>query len=89
MEIVVVGLKLAAVLALVLLNGFFVAAEFAIVKVRTTQIEPLLRKGQKRAAMAHHVITHLDAYLSATQLGITLASLGLGWLGEPFVAQLL
>lgn len=89
MEVIVVGLKLAAVLALVLLNGFFVAAEFAIVKVRTTQIEPLLRKGQKRATIAHHVITHLDAYLSATQLGITLASLGLGWLGEPFVAQLL
>lgn len=89
MEFVVVILKLSAVFALVLLNGFFVAAEFAIVKVRTTQIEPLLRKGQKRAGIAHHVITHLDAYLSATQLGITLASLGLGWLGEPFVAQLL
>lgn len=89
MEIVAVVLKLSAVLALVLLNGFFVAAEFAIVKVRTTQIEPLRRKGQKRAAMAHHVITHLDAYLSATQLGITLTSLGLGWLGEPFVAHLI
>ncbi len=89
MEVIVVVLKLATVFALVLLNGFFVAAEFAIVKVRTTQIEPLLRTEQKRAAIAHHVITHLDAYLSATQLGITLTSLGLGWLGEPFVAHLL
>ncbi|MER3523737.1 MAG: hypothetical protein C4326_06620 [Ignavibacteria bacterium] len=89
MDVFLVPLKLAAVFGLVLLNGFFVAAEFAIVKVRTTQIEPLLRKGQKRARIAHEVITHLDAYLSATQLGITLTSLGLGWLGEPFVADLL
>jgi CBS domain containing-hemolysin-like protein len=89
MEFLVILLKLAAVLALVLLNGFFVAAEFAIVKVRSTQIEPLLRSGLKRAKLAHHVITHLDAYLSATQLGITLTSLGLGWLGEPFVAHLI
>ncbi len=89
MEIIVIPLKLATVFALVFLNGFFVAAEFAIVKVRTTQIEPLLRSGQKRATIAHHVITHLDAYLSATQLGITLTSLGLGWLGEPFVAHLI
>lgn len=89
MEVLFVPLKLAAVLGLVLLNGFFVAAEFAIVKVRMTQIEPLLRRGQKRARIAHEVITHLDAYLSATQLGVTLTSLGLGWLGEPFVAHLL
>lgn len=89
MEFLVILLKLAAVFALVLLNGFFVAAEFAIVKVRSTQIEPLLRSGLKRAKLAHHVITHLDAYLSATQLGITLTSLGLGWLGEPFVAHLI
>ncbi len=89
MEFISVVLKLAAVFALVFMNGFFVAAEFAIVKVRSTQIEPLLRRGQKRAEIAHHVITHLDAYLSATQLGITLTSLGLGWLGEPFVAHLL
>lgn len=82
-------LKIAAVFALVFLNGFFVAAEFAIVKVRATQIEPLMKSGLRRAKLAHQVITHLDAYLSATQLGITLTSLGLGWIGEPFVAHLL
>ncbi|MEW6511596.1 MAG: hemolysin family protein [Bacteroidota bacterium] len=89
MEIIVAFLKIAGVLALVLLNGFFVAAEFAIVKVRATQIEPLLRAGVKRATVAQHLITHMDAYISATQLGITATSLGLGWLGEPFVADLL
>jgi len=73
----------------VLLNGFFVAAEFAIVKVRASQIESLLQEGRKRVATAKNVIEHLDAYLSATQLGITLASLALGWLGEPFIAKML
>lgn len=71
----------------VFLNGFFVAAEFAIVKVRATQIEPLAAKGNRRAKIANELITHLDAYLSATQLGITIASLALGWLGEPYVAR--
>jgi len=75
-----------AVLALVFLNGFFVAAEFAIVKVRSTQIEPMAKAGSKRAQVAEHLIHHLDAYLSACQLGVTMASLGLGWVGEPFVA---
>ncbi|MBI5472389.1 MAG: HlyC/CorC family transporter [Ignavibacteriae bacterium] len=89
MEIIYGLLKVASVFALVFLNGFFVAAEFAIVKVRSTQIEPLMKSGMKRARTAHHVITHLDAYLSATQLGITLTSLGLGWMGEPFVGHLL
>jgi CBS domain containing-hemolysin-like protein len=89
MEILYGFLKIASVFALVFLNGFFVAAEFAIVKVRSTQIEPLIKSGLKSAKRAHQVITHLDAYLSATQLGITLTSLGLGWLGEPFVANLL
>lgn len=84
-----VAFRLFAVLFLVLLNGFFVAAEFAIVKVRSTQIETLLKRHNHRARVADNVIQHLDAYLSATQLGITLASLGLGWLGEPFVAALL
>jgi CBS domain containing-hemolysin-like protein len=88
MELFLVFGKIGAVFALVFLNGFFVAAEFAIVKVRTTQIEPLMRLGNKRASIAQHVITHLDAYLSATQLGITLTSLGLGWIGEPFVGEL-
>src|SRR4030095_13805679 len=88
-SLVEIGLRLFAVLFLVLLNGFFVAAEFAIVKVRSTQIETLVKRHHHRARVADNVIQHLDAYLSATQLGITLASLGLGWLGEPFVAALL
>jgi CBS domain containing-hemolysin-like protein len=71
---------------LVFLNGFFVAAEFAIVKVRETQ---LLQSKGPRAATALHVVRHLDAYLSACQLGITIASLGLGWVGEPAVAHLI
>jgi CBS domain containing-hemolysin-like protein len=83
------GLKILAVIALVLMNGFFVAAEFALVKVRQTQIEPLAVKRQKRAVKALHLVHHIDAYLSACQLGITLASLGLGWIGEPIFAELL
>jgi CBS domain containing-hemolysin-like protein len=70
-------------LALVLLNGFFVLAEFAIVKVRATRLEELAEKGNVRAREAREVLARLDSYLSATQLGITLASLALGWLGEP------
>jgi CBS domain containing-hemolysin-like protein len=71
---------------LVLLNGFFVAAEFALVKVRPTQIETLAHEGGRRAGLARHMLRHLDAYLSASQLGITLASLALGWVGEPAFA---
>ena len=74
---------------LVLLNAFFVAAEFAIVKIRATRLETLARKGNVFAASAREAVEHLDAYLSATQLGITLASLGLGWVGEPAFAHLL
>lgn len=81
--------RLLAVLALVLLNGFFVAAEFAIVKVRGSQLDTLIEQGVRGAARARKVTTHLDEYLSATQLGITLASLGLGWLGEPFLASMI
>ena len=73
---------------LVLLNGFFVAAEFAIVKVRASQIELRAQAGNTMAKMTQRMLTHLDAYLSATQLGITLASLGLGWIGESVVAQI-
>lgn len=76
-------------LGLVLLNGFFVAAEFALVKVRPTQIEPHVGRGDPRAKAAAHMVRHLDAYLSATQLGITLASLALGWIGEPAFSWLL
>lgn len=83
------ALKILAVPLLVALNGFFVAAEFALVKVRLTQLDPLVARGQRRARMARHVVAHLDAYLSAAQLGITLASLGLGWIGEPIFEELL
>jgi len=81
--------KLAAIAALVFLNGFFVAAEFALVKIRMSQLEALAEEGNVRAAKAQTVAGDLDAYLSACQLGITLASLGLGWVGEPFLAQML
>src|SRR5438105_11330281 len=82
-------LKLLAVLALLLLNGFFVAAEFALVRVRHTQLEPLTKKGHRRAALARWLIEHLDATIGATQLGITLASLGMGILVEPVFEALL
>ena len=85
--VVIIGIL--AVLFLVFLNGFFVATEFALVKVRATQLETDAAKGHKRAKMGLHLARHLDAYLSACQLGITLASLGLGWIGEPVFAELL
>src|SRR5438876_5779580 len=81
--------KLTIIAALVGLNGFFVACEFAIVKVRASQLDALAEEGNARALFARHVRSHIDAYLSATQLGITLASLALGWLGEQFLAQML
>jgi CBS domain containing-hemolysin-like protein len=80
---------LAAVLALVAANGFFVAAEFALVKVRGTQLDPLIAKGHRRARVARHLMNNIDAFLSAAQLGITLTSLGLGWAGEPIFEALL
>ncbi|MFN8256008.1 MAG: hemolysin family protein [Bacteroidales bacterium] len=76
-------------LLLVFLNGFFVAAEFSIVKVRYSQIHLKAEQGNKFARKSEHIINHLDTYLSATQLGITLASLGLGWIGEPVVANII
>src|SRR5215204_426501 len=82
-------LKLASVPLLVLLNGFFVAAEFALVKIRDTQLETLVCKGHRRAKVARRIVRNLDAALSSTQLGITLASLGLGWVGKPVFASLL
>ena len=80
--------KLAAIAGLVALNGFFVACEFAIVKVRDSQLDALIEEGDARAKLVKHVRAHLDAYLSATQLGITLASLALGWLGEQFLEKM-
>ncbi|MBA3963752.1 MAG: HlyC/CorC family transporter [Chthoniobacterales bacterium] len=81
--------KLATIAGLVALNGFFVAAEYSIIKVRSSQLETLVDEGEKRAAFTQHVRGHLDSYLSATQLGVTLASLGLGWVGEQFLATIL
>jgi len=81
--------SISIVFIIVFLNAFFVAAEFAIVKVRNTQIDPLAEKGNTRAAIAKQIVAHMDAYLSATQLGITMASLALGWIGEPLVAGML
>ena len=76
-------------LFLVSLNGFFVAAEFAIVKVRSSQLEIKVKEGSRVAILSKHIVTHLDGYLAATQLGITLASLGLGWIGEPVVSKII
>lgn len=81
--VVEILIKLLLVALLVFMNGFFVATEFAIVKVRPTQLEPLIIRGSRRAKLALHLTRHLDEYLSACQLGITLTSLGLGWIGEP------
>jgi CBS domain containing-hemolysin-like protein len=81
--------KLVAVVALVLLNGFFVVAEFALVKIRDSQLKTLAVEGVKRAAFVKQIRDNLNAYLSACQVGITAASLGLGWLGEPFLARML
>src|SRR5260370_24088559 len=80
--------KTLLVLGLVVLNGFFVAAEFALVKIRDTQLDTLVAKGHRRARVARHIITNLNSFLSATQLGITMASLGLGWAGEPIFTAL-
>lgn len=77
-----IGWRLFFALFLVILNGFFVAAEFAIVKVRASQIEIKAKTGSRVGKMAKGIIHNLDGYLAATQLGITLASLGLGWVGE-------
>ena len=76
-------------LALVGLNAFFVAAEFALVKVRSSHVEIRAREGSFLARVVRSIIAHLDGYLSATQLGITFASLGLGWIGEPVVARMI
>ncbi|MEO6285240.1 MAG: hemolysin family protein [Dyadobacter sp.] len=76
-------------LVLVLLNGFFVAAEFAIVKIRASQLEQKAQDGNKMAILSKKIVANLDGYLAATQFGITLASLGLGWIGEPVVSKIL
>src|SRR6184192_411740 len=87
--IILLVAKLAVVMALVALNAFFVVAEFALVKIRDSQLNTLAAEGIKRAALVKQVKNNLNAYLSACQVGITAASLGLGWLGEPFLARML
>ena len=89
MDIVPILLQLLLVLFLIFMNGFFVAAEFVCVKVRPSRIETLIQDGSRRAKYAKELTDHLDASLSVTQLGITLASLGLGWVGEPAVSELI
>ncbi|MDN9011031.1 hemolysin family protein [Brevibacillus laterosporus] len=83
------SINLLFVLFLVFLNGFFVATEFALVKIRESRITQLVAEGNVKARLVDTLLHQLDAYLSATQLGITLASLGLGWIGEPAIAHLL
>ncbi len=82
------ALGIVAILVLVLLNGFFVAAEFALVSVRKSQIDKLVNEGNRRARGVQKALEHLDSYIAATQLGITMASLGLGFVGEPALAHL-
>ena len=84
-----VFLRVLAVGVLVAINGFFVAAEFALVKVRGAQLDVLVEEGDVRARLAKHILGSLDSYLSASQLGVTLASLALGWVGEPYLSHLI
>ncbi|MGE5703713.1 MAG: hemolysin family protein [Clostridia bacterium] len=89
MDSIPIVLNLLLIAFLVLLNGFFVASEFALVKVRQTRLAQLVNEGNTRAVYAQEVTQKLDAYLSACQVGITLASLGLGWVGEPAIAHMI
>lgn len=81
--------NLIMIAVLIAISGFFVASEFAIIRVRSSRIDQLVAEGSKQGAAAKKIIDNLDEYLSACQLGITLTSLGLGWLGEPTVEHLL
>lgn len=87
LTLVEVAWRLGIAVLLVVANGFFVAAEFAFVGARRPRIEAMAEAGNRRAVLANHAIRHLDHYISATQLGITLASLGLGWVGESTLAS--
>ncbi len=84
-----VPIRLLIVLLLVFINGFFVAAEFAMVKVRKSRIDTLIKEGNTAAKYTNKVVNNLNNYLSACQLGITLASLGLGWIGEPTISDMI
>ena len=85
----IILINIIIVILLVFMNGFFVATEFAMVKVRKSRIETLVHEGNRSAKFTEKVVNDLNSYLSACQLGITLASLGLGWIGEPAVADML
>ena len=89
MDILPTLLNLLLVVFLIFMNGFFVAAEFCCVKMRPSRLETLIAEGSSRAGYAKRLTDHLDVSLSVTQLGITLASLGLGWVGEPAIATLI
>ena len=80
---------LVGIIVLLGLNGFFVASEFALVRIRQTRLEELAQRGDGRASLALKMISRIDSYLGAVQLGVTLASLGLGWLGEPAITALI
>lgn len=84
-----IAFRLLAVLLLVAANGFFVASEFALVTVRRTRIDELVSEGKPLARAVRRVLDDIDAYIAATQLGITMASIGLGWIGEPALAALI
>jgi CBS domain containing-hemolysin-like protein len=84
-----IGVGLLAVVALVLANGFFVASEFALVRVRRTRVEQLVDEGRAGSGSVRDAVVHLDSYIAACQLGITVASLALGWIGEQALAGLL
>src|SRR5688500_16443023 len=81
--------RLGGVVLLVLANAFFVAAEFALVGSRRSKVDQMAAEGDRKSRTVQQALEHLDRYISATQLGITLASLGLGWLGEPALAVLI
>ncbi len=88
-QFILLGLKAILVLGLVVANAFFVAAEFALVRIRETQLTPLIQKGHRRARIAREILGNLDAYISATQLGITVVGLALGALAAPVFAAFL
>src|SRR5919202_3806212 len=81
--------RLAGLMALVFANGLFVAAEFSIVTVRKTRIDQLIAEGHRGARAVRRAVSAPDRYIAATQLGITMASLGLGWIGEPALASMI
>ena len=89
MKEIMIGIQLLLIVILTAFSAFFVATEFSIVRVRPVRIEQLVEEGQKNALAVKRIIENMDAYLSACQLGITITSLGLGWLGQPTILKLI